>query len=84
MSIGCRSQSARTYLEKHLSEFPACSEEDLVIHGISSLQETLSSDEKANEKNVSIAIVNQDGFRILDEAETKEYILKTKKPEPAE
>lgn len=83
MSIGCRSQSARTYLEKHLNEFQNSGEEELVIHGLSSLQETLSSEEKATEKNVSIAVVSMDGFKILNEENVSYYINKIAKPETA-
>lgn len=38
MAIGARSQSARTYLEKHLDEFPASTLEELVKHGLRSLR----------------------------------------------
>ena len=34
MSIGARSQSARTYLEKHLDQLPQASLEDLIKHGL--------------------------------------------------
>lgn len=77
MSIGNRSQSARTYLEKHLNKFIECNEEDLVKHGLYALKETLSSEEIPTEKNISIAVVNKEGFRILKEDEVKEYIKKT-------
>lgn len=81
MSIGCRSQSARTYLEKHLTEFQNSAEEELVMHGLSSLQETLSSEEKATAKNVSIAVVSMDGFKILNEETVSYFIEKIAKPE---
>jgi len=32
MAIGARSQSAKTYLEKHFTAFEDCSVEDLVVH----------------------------------------------------
>ena len=34
MTIGARSQTDRTGLEKHLSEYLNCSVEDLVRHGL--------------------------------------------------
>ncbi|XP_062064801.1 proteasome subunit alpha type-1-like [Lepus europaeus] len=37
MSIGARSQSARTYLERHMSEFMECNLNELVKHGLRAL-----------------------------------------------
>jgi len=42
-AIGARAQSAKTYLEKHLASFEACTLQQLIIHGLSALSETLSS-----------------------------------------
>ncbi|KAJ8948326.1 hypothetical protein NQ318_019310 [Aromia moschata] len=64
MSIGARSQSARTYLEKHLDQLHSCSLEELIKHEID-----------LNTKNVSIGYVG-DGqdFKILNEDETAPYL----------
>ena len=43
MAIGARSQSARTYLEKHLDEFD-CDLEPLVAHGLRALRDTLPNE----------------------------------------
>lgn len=51
MSIGARSQSARTYLEKHLSEFPDCSRDELIKHGLRALRDTLP-----NEVDLSVKV----------------------------
>lgn len=45
MSIGSRSQSARTYLEKVLDKIDDCSRNDLVKHGLTALRETLPADQ---------------------------------------
>lgn len=75
MSIGSRSQSARTYLEKHLNEFPDCSKEELIRHGVQALQDTLPNEVELNNKNISIAIVGKDEkFRILEEQENAQYL----------
>lgn len=50
MAIGARSQSARTYLEKHLNEFPECSNEDLVRHGLRALRDTLPNEVELTSK----------------------------------
>lgn len=75
MSIGSRSQSARTYLEKHLNVFPDCTKEELIRHGVQALQDTLPNEVELNNKNISIAIVGKDEkFRILEEQENAQYL----------
>jgi 20S proteasome subunit alpha 6 len=60
MSIGSRSQSARTYLEKHLDSFKGSTLNELVRHGLLALRECLPNDLELNDKNLSIAIVGKD------------------------
>lgn len=75
MAIGARSQSARTYLEKHLNSFKDCDLFELINHGIKALAGTLPNETKLNNKNLSICIVGKDTtFKCLNEAETEEYI----------
>jgi len=75
MSIGARSQSARTYLEKHLDEFKDSSLNELVRHGILSLRECLPNDLELNEKNLSIAIVGKDKqFKVHDDSDIAQYL----------
>uniref|UniRef100_A0A2M4BWC5 Proteasome subunit alpha type n=1 Tax=Anopheles marajoara TaxID=58244 RepID=A0A2M4BWC5_9DIPT len=75
MSIGSRSQSARTYLEKHLNTFPECSKDELIRHGVQALQDTLPNEVELNTKNISIAIVGKDEkFTILSEADNDKYL----------
>ncbi|XP_031565301.1 proteasome subunit alpha type-1-like [Actinia tenebrosa] len=57
MAIGARSQSARTYLEKHLENFPDCEPEELIKHGLLALRETLPSEQELTTKNCSIGLV---------------------------
>ena len=52
MAIGARSQSARTYLEKHLNEFPTCNLDELVKHALRALRDTLP-----NEIELSIKVI---------------------------
>jgi len=90
MSIGARSQSAKTYLEKHFESFMDCTLEDLIRHGLHALRETLQQDKELNVNNTSIGIVGPAGtnekvvsseasFRIL-EGESVEVYLKTMVP----
>lgn len=44
MAIGARSQSARTYLEKHLSEFPNNNLDELIRHALRALRDTLPNE----------------------------------------
>lgn len=75
MAIGARSQSARTYLEKHLNSFNNCTLPELINHGVKSLASTLPNEIKLNNKNLSICIVGRDQkFHCLDENELQTYI----------
>ena len=67
MSIGARSQSARTYLERHLSEFADCDAEGLIKHGLKALRETLQQDKDLTGDNTSIVCcsrISPDGLLI--------------------
>ncbi|XP_049537200.1 proteasome subunit alpha type-1 [Anopheles darlingi] len=75
MSIGSRSQSARTYLEKHLNSFPECTKDELIRHGVQALQDTLPNEVDLNTKNISIAVVGKDEkFTILSEEDNDKYL----------
>lgn len=45
MSIGSRSQSARTYLEKHLNSFVDSTKDELIKHGLEALKGTLPNED---------------------------------------
>ncbi len=63
-TIGARSQSAKTYLEKHFTEFDSCELDALVKHALMALKETVQSGE-LNAKNCSVGIVGPDmRFRV--------------------
>uniref|UniRef100_A0A4W4DV32 Proteasome 20S subunit alpha 1 n=1 Tax=Electrophorus electricus TaxID=8005 RepID=A0A4W4DV32_ELEEL len=75
MSIGARSQSARTYLERHMETFPDCSLKALVKHGLCALRETLPAEQDLNTKNVSIGIVGRDmEFTIYDDDDVSPFL----------
>lgn len=50
MAIGSRSQSARTYLEKHLDVLLTCDSDDLLKHGLRALRDTLPNELDLNTK----------------------------------
>lgn len=55
-AIGARSQMARTYLERHLDEFPDCGREELIRHALRALKESLSQDKELTIDNTSLGI----------------------------
>ncbi|TRZ00631.1 hypothetical protein DNTS_015390 [Danionella cerebrum] len=75
MSIGARSQSARTYLERHMDSFPECDRNALVQHGLRALRETLPAEQDLTTKNVSIGIVGRGmEFQIYDDHEVQPFL----------
>ncbi|XP_067674268.1 proteasome subunit alpha type-1-like [Haliotis asinina] len=90
MAIGARSQSARTYLERKLDTFLDCTLEELILHGMRSLRDTLPQDLELTTKNCSIGIVGRDqDFTIYDDDDVAPYLTKIEgeersAPPPAE
>lgn len=68
-AIGARSQAARTYLERNLDTIRnSPSVEDLIVHGLNALRDTLSQDVELTYKNTSISVVGKDTkFTIYDD-----------------
>ncbi|KAM9980169.1 hypothetical protein ACTFIZ_006428 [Dictyostelium cf. discoideum] len=86
ISIGSRSQSAKTYLEKHFESFEECTLEQLITHGLRALRETIpNTDDTLNSKNVSIGIVGEgQPFKIIEEADAQPYLNLLENEEPVE
>lgn len=57
MSIGARSQSAKTYLERKYEEFSEASLDELVLHGLYALRDTLPQNKDLELDQVSVAVV---------------------------
>jgi 20S proteasome subunit alpha 6 len=55
-AIGARSQMARTYLERNLEKFPDASKEDLVMHALRALKESMGQDKELTVDNTSVGI----------------------------
>ncbi|CAI5451959.1 unnamed protein product [Caenorhabditis angaria] len=67
-SIGSRSQSARTYLERHVDEFEKSTPEQLIVHALLALRDTLPAEENLSAQNTSIGIVGKDmPFKIIED-----------------
>jgi len=72
-AIGARSQSAKTYLEKHIDGFAGQSLRELVLHAVRSLKG--ASQEKLSQDNVQVAYVGKDTvFTTLEDDAVREYI----------
>lgn len=66
MAMGSRSQTSRTYLEKEFANFPNCSLDDLIKHGLKALAVSLSGDVELDAQSASIAIVGKDqSFKVI-------------------
>lgn len=70
MAIGDRSQSVKTYLEKHFATFANIALEDLIKHGIAALRAS-AQDTELTEHNVSVGIVGGDSYKQLSKAEIR-------------
>ena len=56
-AIGGRSQMARTYLERHLTQFDEASRDDLIRHGLRALKESMSQDKELTVENTSVGVI---------------------------
>nr|NP_001285798.1 proteasome alpha6 subunit, isoform B [Drosophila melanogaster]NP_523532.1 proteasome alpha6 subunit, isoform A [Drosophila melanogaster]P12881.1 RecName: Full=Proteasome subunit alpha type-1; AltName: Full=PROS-Dm35; AltName: Full=Proteasome 35 kDa subunit [Drosophila melanogaster]AOQ13914.1 Prosalpha6-PA [synthetic construct]AAF52875.1 proteasome alpha6 subunit, isoform A [Drosophila melanogaster]AFH89821.1 FI20108p1 [Drosophila melanogaster]AHN54312.1 proteasome alpha6 subunit, isoform B len=77
-SIGSRSQSARTYLEKNLNKFLDSSKDEIIRHGIRAILGTLPTDEQgkdAGQYDITVAIVGKDQpFTILSNKDSAKHV----------
>merc|ERR1711990_141068 len=84
MSIGSRSQSARTYLEKVLKEIENSDRNELIKHGLIALRETLPADQELTAANVTVCCVGKgESFVEYNDGSVQEYLNlldSTKKP----
>jgi len=75
MAIGARSQSARTYLERHLDDFGKSNLSELIKHGLRALRDCLPNEVELSTKNVSIAVVGKDkDFTIYEDEKVEPYL----------
>lgn len=74
-AIGARSQSARTYLEKHYESFTTASREELIVHALQALQGCCSGDDELTADNGSIAVVGIDEkFTLIEGADLQPFL----------
>ncbi len=67
-------QAAKTYLERHFESLPMATVDELISHGLKSLQACLQ-DGEITSANSSIAIVGKDmSFTILENSALDQYV----------
>eukprot|EP00903_Cladosiphon_okamuranus_P009030 g8635.t1 len=75
MAIGARSQSAKTYLEKHFEEFENCDLDELVKHALKALSGCVTGDKELDAQGCTIAIVGKDKvFETLEGEQLQPYM----------
>ena len=65
MAVGSRSQSARTYLEKHLEEFADCDTDELIKHGLRALRDTLPNEVELTTKVTPCSILYFHSYKVI-------------------
>lgn len=74
-AIGARSQSARTYLEKHYESFAEASTDELIVHALQALVGCVSGDDELTKDNGTIAILGVgQNYTLLEGDELQPYL----------
>lgn len=74
-AIGARSQSARTYLEKHYETFTSSTRDELILHALTALQGCVSGDDELTADNGSIVVIGKDDpFTLIEGDALKVYL----------
>lgn len=84
-AIGSRSQSARTYLEKHQEAFAVADKDGLILHALQALVGCVSGDDEITTANASIAVVGKGTpMTILEGEDLASYIGQLQQDKPGE
>jgi 20S proteasome subunit alpha 6 len=84
MTIGARSQAAKTYLEKHFASFEDCELDALIKHALTALKES-SQNGDINIKNACVSVVGEGmPFTIYESEGVQKYVDMLDKDEIAE
>ncbi|KAH3688122.1 hypothetical protein WICPIJ_000893 [Wickerhamomyces pijperi] len=74
-AIGARSQAGRTYLERTFEEYANATKEELIVHGLNALRDTLAQDKELTKLNTSIAVVGKDTeFTLYDDDDVQQWL----------
>lgn len=58
MAIGSRSQTSRTYLENQYENFPNCTKDELIRHGLKALAVSLAGDAELKSTDAVVVVVS--------------------------
>lgn len=78
-AIGARLQAARTYLERNLETLNTAevSKEELIVHALNALRDTLAQDVELTLKNTSVSVVGKDvPFTSYDDDDVQQWLDK--------
>lgn len=76
MAIGARSQSAKTYLERHFESFEGQSRDDLLRHAAKALAASMESEKSLSPENCTLGYVSADSkFTILEGDAVAPYLV---------
>lgn len=82
-AIGAKSQSTKTYMEKYQDKLSGSSDDNLILHGLASIKAGYRDEkEEMSEKNIEISLINEYGFKSLDQDEIKQYLEESEKFSP--
>jgi len=74
-AIGARSQSGKTYLEKHFETFKDASKDDLIMHALKALLGCVGGDGELTKDNGSIAVVGVgEDFTLIEGDDLQPYL----------
>mmetsp|Transcript_2772 Transcript_2772/g.3947 ORF Transcript_2772/g.3947 Transcript_2772/m.3947 type:complete len:259 (+) Transcript_2772:63-839(+) len=74
-AIGARSQSAKTYMEKHSESFAGTDLDGMIKHALKALSGCIQGDKELDKFNASVAVVGKDTpFKIIENDEVKPYL----------
>lgn len=84
MAIGARYQSAKTYLERGIDKFETATPDDLLLHGLRALRESLAGDVSLTVDNCAAGIVSAEkNFELIGSSDLAALIEKIAAPAPA-
>ena len=75
MAIGARSQSAKTYLEKHFDTFADMEKDAMIVHALQALQASIQGDKELNKENACVSVVGVGhDWEVIDGAGVQSYL----------
>ena len=75
MALGARSQSSKTYLERHFETFDDLDETALIKHALLAVREATSQGNELTAANAAVAVVGKGTpFKIIEDDEIQPYI----------